>query len=113
MKPGCRKQRNLLDRDNARVEQLTSALSKATGAKASSLDDQLEEAKVQVQLDQDEVDNAKQELAIAGGDTQGRIEQLMKEHDEASPSQTRRLLILPPRPSRRAGSPLPAMVRVA
>src|SRR5579864_9149696 len=73
-----------LEADNARVEQLTSALSKATGVKANSLDDQLEEAKVQVQLDQDEVDNAKQELTIAGGDTQGRIEQLMKEHDDAS-----------------------------
>ena len=73
-----------LEADNARVEQLTSALSKATGVKANSVDDQLEEAKVQVQLDQDEVDNAKQELTIAGGDTQGRIEQLMKEHDDAS-----------------------------
>jgi small-conductance mechanosensitive channel len=73
-----------LETDNVRVEQLSSALSKATGTKANSLQDQLEEAKVQVQLDQDEVDNAKQELAIAGGDTQGRIAQLMKEHDDAS-----------------------------
>src|SRR5256885_6887536 len=73
-----------LEADNARVEQLTSALSKATGVKANSLSDKLEEAKVQVQLDQDEVDNAKQELTIAGGNTQGRIEQLMKEHDDAS-----------------------------
>jgi small-conductance mechanosensitive channel len=73
-----------LEADNVRVEQLGSALSKATGTKTNSLQDQLEEAKVQVQLDQDEVDNAKQELAIAGGDTQGRIEQLMKEHDDAS-----------------------------
>jgi small-conductance mechanosensitive channel len=73
-----------LEAHNVRVQQLTSALSKATGAKANSLEDQLEQARVQVQLDQDEVDNAKQELAIAGGDTQGRIEQLMKEHDDAS-----------------------------
>src|ERR1035437_10234410 len=73
-----------LEADNARVEQLTSALSKATGVKANSLDDQLEEAKVQVQLDQDEVDNAKREFNLAGGDTQYRIEQLMKEHDDAS-----------------------------
>jgi small-conductance mechanosensitive channel len=73
-----------LEADNVRVEQLSSALSKATGTKTNSLQDQLEEAKVQVQLDQDELDNAKQELAIAGGDTQGRIEQLMKEHDDAS-----------------------------
>ncbi len=73
-----------LEADNARVAQLTSELSKATGTKANSLSDQLEAAKVQVELDQDEADNAKQELAIAGGDTQGRIEQLMKEHEAAS-----------------------------
>jgi small-conductance mechanosensitive channel len=73
-----------LEADNVRVEQLSSALSKATATKANSLQDRLEEAKVQLQLDQDELDNAKQELAIAGGDTQGRIEQLMKAHDDAS-----------------------------
>jgi small-conductance mechanosensitive channel len=73
-----------LEGDNARVAQLTSALAKATGANASSLADQLEQAKVQVELDQDEVDNAKQELSLAGGDAQGRIEQLMKEHEAAS-----------------------------
>ena len=62
---------NALDRDNAGVAQLTSALAKATGARADSLDDQLQQAKIQVELDQDEVDNAKQELALAGGDAQG------------------------------------------
>jgi len=55
-----------LDRDNARVTQLTAALTKATGAKQDSLDDQLAQAKVQAELDQDEVDNAKQELTRAG-----------------------------------------------
>src|SRR5438876_5839789 len=73
-----------LDGDNARVTQLTAALGKATGAKQDSLDDQLAQAKVQAELDQDEVDNAKQELTRAGGDAQGRIEQLMKEHEDAS-----------------------------
>ena len=73
-----------LDGDKARVAQLTAALAKATGAKENSLDDQLEQAKVQVELDQDEVDNAEQELTRAGGDAQGRIEQLMKEHEAAS-----------------------------
>src|SRR5437667_5515494 len=67
-----------------RVAQLTAALAKATGAKHDSLDDQLAQAKVQAELDQDEVDNAKQELPRAGGDAQGRIEQLIKEHDDAS-----------------------------
>src|SRR5207249_7191297 len=73
-----------LDGDNARIAQLTAESAKATGAKKDSLDDQLAQAKVQAELDQDEVDNAKQELTRAGGDAQGRIEQLMKEHDDAS-----------------------------
>ncbi len=73
-----------LDGDNARVAQLTSTLAKATGLEANRLADQLEQAKVQLELDQDDVDNAKQELNLAGGDAQGRIEQLMKEHEAAS-----------------------------
>src|ERR1700736_6367119 len=73
-----------LDRDKARVEQLTAASAKATDAKKASLDDQLQQAKVQVELDQDEVDNAKQELSDAGGEAQGRIEELIKEHEAAS-----------------------------
>ncbi len=73
-----------LDGDKERIAQLTAALAKATGAKEDALEDQLEQAKVQVELDQDEVDNAKQELALAGGDAQDRIQQLMKEHEAAS-----------------------------
>src|ERR1700736_1633242 len=73
-----------LDRDKARVEQLTAASAKVTGAKKDSLDEQLQQAKVQVELDQDEVDNAKQELTDAGGEAQGRIEELIKEHEAAS-----------------------------
>ena len=44
----------------------------------------MQQAKVQLELDQDEVDNAKQELADAGGDVQGRTEELMKQHEAAS-----------------------------
>src|ERR1700730_5426291 len=73
-----------LDKDKARVEQLTATLAKATDAKKDSLDNQLQQAKVQVELDQDEVDNAKQELSDAGGEAQGRIEELIKEHEAAS-----------------------------
>src|SRR4029077_20734242 len=72
------------DRDNSRVAQLTAMSATAKGARADSLNNQLQQTKVQVQLDQDEVDNAKQELILAGGDAQGRIEQLMKEHEAAS-----------------------------
>jgi len=74
----------LLDEDKARVTRLTAAVGKSTSAEEDSLEGQLEQTKVQVELDQDEVDNAKQELILAGGDTQGRIEQLVKEHEAAS-----------------------------
>jgi small-conductance mechanosensitive channel len=73
-----------LDRDKTRVEQLTAALAKATDAKKDSLDNQLQQAKVQLELDQDEADNARQELSDAGGEAQGRIEELIKEHEAAS-----------------------------
>src|ERR1700719_3537486 len=75
---------NALDRDKARVDQLTEALAKAAGAQKDRLENQLQQANVQVELDQDEVDNAKQELSDAGGEAQGRIEELVKEHDAAS-----------------------------
>jgi small-conductance mechanosensitive channel len=75
---------NALDRDKARVDELTAALAKASGAKRDSLDNQLQQANVQVELDQDEVDNAKQELSDAGGEAQGRNEELVKQHDAAS-----------------------------
>ena len=75
---------NSLDRDNARVAQLTAAVAKATGAEADRLDNELQQAKAQAELDQDDVDNAKQELVLAGGDTQDRIEELMREHEAAS-----------------------------
>jgi small-conductance mechanosensitive channel len=81
---GLQNAQKSLDQDNAQVAQLTSALNKASAVKQTSLEDQLERAKVQAELDQDEVDNAKQELIRAGGDAQDRIEQLMKEHDAAS-----------------------------
>jgi small-conductance mechanosensitive channel len=73
-----------LEQDKARVELLTTALAKATGVKKDSLDDQLQQAKVQAELDQDEVDNARQELNDAGGEAQSRIEDLVKEHESAS-----------------------------
>jgi small-conductance mechanosensitive channel len=75
---------NALDADKARVEQLTAAEAKASGAQKDALDGQLEQAKAQVELDQDEIDGAKQELVRAGGDQQGRLEALRQEHEASS-----------------------------
>jgi len=72
--------------DQAQVAELTTALSKANAATADALNDQLNLAKAQVALDQDEADDAKQDLMRAGGDPQGRMEAMIQQHDAASQS---------------------------
>jgi small-conductance mechanosensitive channel len=73
-----------LDADKAQVAQLTIAEAKTSGEKKDALDDQLDLAKAQLELDQDEVDDAKQDLIRAGGDPQGRIQTMVEEHEAAS-----------------------------
>ena len=70
--------------DQALVAQLTSADAKAAGDKKDSLDDQLDIANAQQELDQDEVDDAKQDLIRAGGDPQDRIQAMVKDHDAST-----------------------------
>jgi small-conductance mechanosensitive channel len=70
--------------DQALVAQLTAADAKATGGKKDSLDDQLDIANAQQELDQDEVDDAKQDLIRAGGDPQDRIQAMVKEHETSA-----------------------------
>ena len=73
-----------LESDKIQVEQLTTAVGKASGEKKDALDDQLDLAKAQLELDQDEVDDAKQDLIRAGGDPQGRIQTMVEEHEAVS-----------------------------
>jgi small-conductance mechanosensitive channel len=73
-----------VDTDKKRVDALTAAEAKASGAKKDALDDQLDLAKAQLELDQDEVDEAKQDLTHAGGDPQGRIQAMLEQHEAAS-----------------------------
>src|SRR5690348_3512492 len=68
------KAEDALDSSKKRVDALTGAEAKASGSKKDALDDQLDLAKAQLELDQDEVDEAKQDLTHAGGDPQGRIQ---------------------------------------
>lgn len=70
----------------AQVKQLTAADAQASGARKDALDDQLNLAKARLELDQDEVDDAKQDLIDAGGDQQGRIQAMVQEHEAASQS---------------------------
>ena len=81
-----RKAEDALDADKKRVDQLTADDAKATGSRKDALDDQLDVAKAQLELDQDEADESKQDLLRAGGDPQGRIQSMVEEHEAASHS---------------------------
>jgi small-conductance mechanosensitive channel len=73
-----------LDADKARVAKLTAVYEKASDEKKGALEDQLDVAKAQQELDQDEVDDAKQDLIRAGGDSKSQIQKLIDEHEAAS-----------------------------
>lgn len=75
-----------LTAEQAHVNQLTAADAKATGAEKDKLDSQLELAKATLELRQDQVDDAKEDLLRAGGDPQGRIQAMVAEHEAASQS---------------------------
>lgn len=68
----------------AQVTQLAAAQEKASGAQKDALDDRLDLAKADLELRQDEVDDAKQDLMRAGGDLQDRMQAMVQEHQAAS-----------------------------
>jgi len=78
------KAEDALAEQQAQVAQLTAAEAKAAGAQKDALDDRLDLAKAQMELSQDEVDDARQDLIRAGGDPQGRIQAMVQEHEAAS-----------------------------
>jgi small-conductance mechanosensitive channel len=78
------KSEDALAAQQAHVAQLTAAEAKASGAQKNKLDDQLKLAQAQLELDQDEVDDAKEELIRAGGGLQDRIQAMSQEHKAAS-----------------------------
>src|ERR1700733_14470354 len=86
----------------AQIAQLNAAIAKAAGDQKDSLEDQLDIANAQVELDQDEVDDAKQDLIRAGGDPQDRIQAMVKEH-EASTKATETALAATSSPAEERG----------
>ena len=78
------KAKDALAADQARVAQLTAAEAKAGGTQKDKLDDQLKLAQAQLELDQDEVDDGKEELIRAGGGLQDRIQAMSQEHEAVS-----------------------------
>ncbi len=78
------KAENAVAADQAKVAQLTADGKTAKGSKQDQLDNQLNLAKAQLELDQDEVDDGREDLNRAGGDQQARIQALMQQHEAAS-----------------------------
>src|ERR1700687_739577 len=73
-----------VEADKAEAARLTAAYEKASADKKDALDNQLDVAKAQLELDQDEADDAKQDLIRSGGDPKGRIQSMVEEHEAAS-----------------------------
>jgi small-conductance mechanosensitive channel len=72
-----------LQKDQQRIAQLSADFAKATGPRKDNLDDELQLAKAQVKLSQDEVDDAEHDLIRAGGDPQARIQRMFQRHEAA------------------------------
>ena len=70
--------------DQTKVARLMAKDRKASGHKKDELDARLSLAKAQLDLDQDEVDDGKEDLLRAGGDQQARIQALTQQHEAAS-----------------------------
>jgi len=78
-----RTQQRLKD-DEARVARLTVETGRVAGARKQALEGDLELARAQVELDQDALDDAGQDLIRAGGDPQAQIRRLVQEHEAAA-----------------------------
>ncbi|MGC2196432.1 MAG: mechanosensitive ion channel domain-containing protein [Terriglobales bacterium] len=67
--------------DQDLIARLTRQLASAAEAVKDDIQDQVDVAKAQLELDQDELDDAKEDLLRAGGNPQGKIQQLLQEHE--------------------------------
>jgi hypothetical protein len=77
----------LLNVDQDRVAQLTGALAKARPSTKDDVQHQLDLAKAQMSLDQDELDDAHEDLTRAGGDKLSLVQDQLDQH-EASEAHT-------------------------
>jgi len=67
------------DQDNVKL--LTRKLAAAPESQKDNLEDQLDVAKAQLELNQDEFDDASEDLEQAGGDPESKIKRLQQQHE--------------------------------
>ena len=77
-----------LKEDQEDVTRLTRKLAAAPEAQKDNLQDQIDVAKAQMELDQDELDDAAEDLEQAGGDPQSKIKRLQAEHEASGHGET-------------------------
>jgi small-conductance mechanosensitive channel len=87
-----------VEADQAVIARLTRLLTTVNEFKKNAIEDQLEVAKAQLELDQDELAAASEDLAQVGGDPQARIRRLKEAH-EAADRDSAQALASTPRPS--------------
>ena len=75
------KAESVVKTDQELIARLTRQLANAAETAKDDLQDQLDVAKAQLELDQDELDDAKQDLLRTGANPQGKIQQLLQEHE--------------------------------
>ncbi len=72
--------------DKETIAQLTRKLATAPEKQKDNLQDHIDVAKAQLDLDQDEFDDASEDLERAGGDPQAKIRQLQQQHESGNHS---------------------------
>lgn len=77
------KAQQILKEDEENIALLTRKLAATPESQKDNLQDQLDVAKAQMELDQDELDDASEDLEQAGGDPQAKIKRLQDQHEAA------------------------------
>jgi len=75
------KAQQALKDDQENIKLLTRKLAAASESQKDNLQDQLDVAKAQLELDQDEFDDASEDLEQAGGDPESKIKRLQEQHE--------------------------------
>lgn len=99
-----------VEADRQLLARITRQLTTAQPPLREALQDQLEVAKAQLALDQDELDAATEDLVQVGGDPQARIRCLKEAHEAADRESAQAMAAAQPAPGTRSGS-LVARVR--
>jgi len=75
------KAQTIVKADQDQIAHLTHQVAAAPESAKEEPQDQLDVAKAQLELDQDELDDANEDLQRAGGNAQGKIQHLLQEHE--------------------------------